>query len=270
MWYFVWSCWFVAVHSVAARSSYIVNGGDARAPGIYPWQASFQISEYSFHFCGASLISKRWLVTAAHCADGQKARDVQIVLGMYDIKTKRYGKPRAYNVKQLVVHPKWNSAMIEQDIALIKLASDVEFNNMVKPITLPHKGQRFEGNKDCVISGWGNLKFDRSGGYFPETPNNLQYLRVEVKPTKWCSEIMPKLGAPAILMEDKVCIRPSRKSSASACNGDSGGPLACKSGGKWILVGDASFVVGQCSTDQPNFYGNIAYHRDWIQHITGV
>jgi len=266
MWYFtaLLACSILGLAS--ARSGYIVNGNNAGAPGAYPWQASFQDKPSGFHFCGASLISKRWLVTAAHCAQSKSPYYVQIGLGLYDKDTKRHGKPKTYDVSKLIVHSKFNKSTLKNDIALIKLTKDVDFNKMVNPINLPEQGQRFEGNKKCVITGWGQV----SGGNAPDV---LQSLRVEVKHPSWCDEkirTIPWWGNTIPLTtEDQVCLRPL-KERASACFGDSGGPLACNHRGKWVLVGDASFVISQCRTDMPNWYGNISFFRDWIKQVSGV
>jgi len=243
---------------VFARTSNIINGDNAERPGIFPWQASFQKKYGSWHFCGASLISNRWLVTAAHCVKGKKPRDVKIVLGLYDKDTKNQGKPVEYRVRRIDRHPQYNDRRLDNDIAVVQLYDTVEFNDMVKPIALPKQGQRFDGNKNCVVSGWGEIGWNAGGS------NVLQYLDVEVKPREWCGSIFPTLDT-----DDRVCIRPHR-SGSSVCRGDSGGPLACKDNGAWTLVGDASFVIGRCKTTEPNYYANVANFRDWIKQKTGV
>ena len=51
----------------AGRLPYIIGGTDVQPVGKYPWQVSLQVA--GLHFCGATLISPEWVLTAAHCAD---------------------------------------------------------------------------------------------------------------------------------------------------------------------------------------------------------
>lgn len=55
------------IFNVSALDNKIVGGKDAFIEE-YPYQASMQYK--SFHYCGAVIISKNYVVTAAHCTIG--------------------------------------------------------------------------------------------------------------------------------------------------------------------------------------------------------
>merc|ERR1719244_1560946 len=129
----------VLAPALSARLPYIVNGNDVDYVGKYPWQASLQAG---YHFCGASLISNRWLVTASHCVSRST---IDVVLGAHDIKSYTMGQPMRYRVAQIYAHPNYApSRTYQNDIALLRLGEDVPFSQFVQPITLASKGDNFE------------------------------------------------------------------------------------------------------------------------------
>ena len=53
---------------------------------------------------------------------------------------------------------------------------------------------------------------------------------------------------------------------SSVCNGDSGGPLSCMEGGRWILRGAASWVTRKtCPGNTFSVYARISSYIDWIE-----
>ncbi|KAK2181354.1 hypothetical protein NP493_403g09033 [Ridgeia piscesae] len=145
--------------AVAEHQLRIVGGNSVRVPGRYPWQASLQYRSGSRHICGASLISNKWLVTAAHCVNGMMAYRMQIVLGMHDRTTRRMGKPAVYRIAKFIKHYNFiNSGKLgfPNDIALIKLSTAARYNQYVKPIKMAPVNANFTGDT-CYITGWGRL-----------------------------------------------------------------------------------------------------------------
>jgi len=237
--------------TVLARSANIVNGFDAK-PGEFPWQASFQLTN-GFHFCGASIVSDRWLVTASHCVDGQSASRVKVVTGLHD-QRQRVGNPKEYGIARIIMHPGYNSRTITNDITLIQTKTPIQMDAATTTVALPTQGQTFDGHT-CQISGWGELGWNKG------SPDILQKLDVEVKSKKWCQWNANIWGD-----SSKVCIMPAAGRESSACRGDSGGPLVCDG----TLVGAASYVFGHCSTNLPNVYANVAHFREWIRENSGL
>merc|ERR1712179_633120 len=96
------------VGALARNTERIVGGSNIGYAGKYPWQASLQFRSSSSHTCGASLISSRWLVCAAHCV-GSGASAYKIVLGLHDRTTQREGAPRDYTISSITSHPGWSN-----------------------------------------------------------------------------------------------------------------------------------------------------------------
>jgi len=256
-------CAFVGV-ALADRLPYIVGGKDVDHAGKYPWQASLQTRGWIFggqHICGASLVSKTWLVTAAHCVQGQSPSGLQIVMGLHDKDTKRKGDPETYFIKRLIGHPGFGRGgrAMPNDIALIQLAEGVNLDNkFVSTIQMADHMENFEGNKECFITGWGTLV---GGG---RTPNVLQEANIDVWDLPSCNRAHGITG----ISNQQVCV--GKKGQSGGCHGDSGGPLVCKVGATWKLVGATSWGKPTCSPNYPTIYSSVAYFRPWIKQHSGL
>ena len=68
---------------------------------------------------------------------------------------------------QWINHLSYSSSRVDNDFAIIKLASPVSFSDRVSPICLPSASTNYD-NKVATVTGWGTLS---SGG---SQPNILQ------------------------------------------------------------------------------------------------
>lgn len=151
------------------RSSRIVGGKDAFY-GEAPWQALIKEARFfglwKYNKCGAVLISHNWVITAAHCNSGLFG-SLQVIFGEHNLKSPEViasdrgfveSSPVVRKAKRVVVHPKYNHMTLDNDLALIELESDVDYDQHIQPICLPERGKQFVG-ADGYVSGWGVLSY---------------------------------------------------------------------------------------------------------------
>ena len=136
---------------------------------------------------------------------------------------------------------------------LVRLATFADLSSKyASAVRLPDHLEKFAGNPDCWITGWGST--DGEG----PMPNIPQDAHVDVHTISYCQ------GRWGTGIDDNyVCTGKPNKSGA--CNGNSRGPLSCNVRGTWLLVGVTAWGQAGCSPSNPSIYTSVAYYRNWIK-----
>ncbi|XP_070690743.1 suppressor of tumorigenicity 14 protein homolog [Pempheris klunzingeri] len=238
-----------------------IVGGQNAELGEWPWQVSLHFQTYG-HVCGASIISERWLLSAAHCfvtSDPMNhvASNWQTYSGMQD-QYKQDGVQRS-PVKRIISHPDYNQMTFDYDIALLELSEPLTFTNTIQPICLPSSTHVFPAGMSCWVTGWGAL---REGG---QKAQLLQKASVKIINDTVCNTVTEGQVTSRMLCCGFLA------GGVDACQGDSGGPLACfEESGKWFQAGIVSWGEGCARRNKPGVYTRVTKLREWIKKETGV
>ncbi|XP_039644022.1 tryptase beta-2-like isoform X2 [Perca fluviatilis] len=227
---------------LAPLNTRIVGGENATA-GAWPWQVSMHINFAAIHICGGTLISDQWVLTAASC----------IILNFPSVWILYFGRKTQSGPN---VHEVNNNVPFNNDIALMKLSSPVNFTNYIRPVCLASNFSQFYNSTPCWATGWGRLGKDEPLPAF----DSLQEVQIPVIGEKQCScNYLPIQG---INITDKmICAGQENKGT---CQGDGGGPLQCKQSSMWIQAGISSFVI-PCALDGfPDGYARVSEFQTWI------
>ncbi|XP_051156162.1 chymotrypsin-2-like [Leptopilina boulardi] len=227
----------------------IINGTDAKI-GEFPYMVSLQSLHFNDHICAGSIISSRYVLTAAHCVILQSRRNMKVVSGSLKIN-----EPKSIHyIEKIIFHKKvkYKSKSWENDIALVRVIESFKTSKTIKPITLPKPKMIIKDNQKAVISGWGPLKLGGSNS------NNLQKANIFIVKQSFCVNTYKKKNL--TIYNSQLCAY-DPKIQRGACMGDAGGPLTING----VLVGIASWGYNCAQTDYPSVYTRVTEYLSWIK-----
>jgi len=237
------------------RGGRIVNG-NRTSPGAYPWAVGIQFGDKLY--CGGSVITNRFIITAAHCVKGINERRIKLILGDHD---RRQTEPaqETHTIERVFIRPDFVKKTFNNDIALIKLSREVHYSEYIRPVCLPATDRSYNGQNTTVV-GWGKLG---EGG---RPADVLMDVTVPIITQKKCRR-QTRYRASEIT-SNMICAGYDT-GVLDACQGDSGGPMVWKGEADnfYTQIGIVSWGQGCARAGYPGVYTRIGRYRSWIIQI---
>jgi secreted trypsin-like serine protease len=210
------ACTVPMANEPAGETTQDVIGGTEVVPGDLPWQVQLSIPG-SPHVCGGSVIDNDWVLTAAHCVSDKTAPDFTARAGLHR-RSAPDGNVQVRGVRRIIQHPSFNRATLENDIALLELATPLSYTSRVQPISI--RSSDAPVGATSLISGWGQTA-PGSG-----STDALMNASLPVHSAATCNAA----GTLPLLVRGSMVCAGFVGGARGGCQGDSGGPLVSPGG----------------------------------------
>ncbi|KAJ2685498.1 hypothetical protein IWW39_004220 [Coemansia spiralis] len=252
-----------------------ILGGSNASSNMFPFIV--HLFKDGSPFCGGALISKDWVLTAAHCV-ADKDGDGSSGAGSYVV-----GQPSSFKVgygtnggsltdsvevESINVNAGFDPVWYTSDIALLKIKSTSDLVSKAKPLGI--STANISSGQRLTTAGWGQTSNDNSG-----QSDALKYAQLVTADEATC-----KLGAADWNGQNGryVCTSYSANPRIGTCFGDSGGPLLISTGSGYSLLGLVSFDVNtQDSTNTKcaqvgnvSYFTRVSSYLSYISSVTGI
>ena len=241
------------VGQLIAQPAYAIRGGQAAEAGRWPYHVSMFIR--NVHACGGTLVTPRYVLTAAHCPDGVPRAILSIYVGSQRVD----GSGQFIKVAAVYVHPRYDGNRTH-DIALLELETpaSASYGTATLPDLAIHNRIVVAGEEAMAV-GWGNLS---ARGHRPIA---LHQASLTLKSDNSCrSAIGGGFNSDAHFCTQNIT--PPR----GICVADSGGPTFVRRGGIDYQVGINSFAESFYSNSlfcTTSGFTKVASYVDWINYL---
>lgn len=235
-----------------------IVGGENASIEDFPWQVFFRFGDY---MCGGSIISDRWILTAAHCTQDKEGKQVD-VSEMYILvgaTNRTNGTGKKYYIKDYIIHENYNNQTLKNDIAVLELTEAIDYPNAEAIGLISNSNVEDGATRSGVMStvtGWGLTDVN------PVTsPSKLQMVELPIVDNSIAATVWGSLSSTVLSAGYK-------DGHKDACSGDSGGPLIVEFGGIKKIAGIVSYGSEDCDTY--GGYTRVSSYLDWIEDKTLV
>ncbi|XP_069355781.1 chymotrypsin-like elastase family member 2A isoform X2 [Maniola hyperantus] len=258
----------------------IVEGVNTKA-GDWPWHAAIHRHDgVTFKYvCGGTLISKHFVLTAAHCVSIHGVPVIPEILGVALGKYHLFRSDATIQEKEVhrvYVHDEFLYSTSSNDIALLKLRTEAVYNNYVQPACLWNDTvwDRVPYDAYATVVGWG---FDESFSL----SSTLNTVRMRQIPNMECIYSSPLFYGNFLRNGKRFCA--GYNNGTSVCNGDSGGAFAyfvpdiidfkaSSVPGAWYVKGIVSHTLSLqdaaiCNPNAFAIFTDVSKYLPWIQNI---
>ncbi|XP_022222092.2 serine protease grass-like [Drosophila obscura] len=227
----------------------MIFGGQDAAPVSHPWMA--QIYGMGQFFCGGSLITQRFVLTAAHCYKP----NVYLTVRLGDFDTRWWTPHQDYPVESTYIHPNYRT-FDSYDIALIKLQSYVIYTDFIRPICILLNWslqQKVDNFREFTLTGWGTME----NGQIPSVLQTASLTQIDR------TACLQSYGYQVNRLH--IC---AGSIGTHACTGDSGGPLGTimvyKGASFYTQFGIVSYGPKPCNG--VSVFTNVLQFTPWIHY----
>ncbi|XP_015436876.1 PREDICTED: venom serine protease 34-like [Dufourea novaeangliae] len=232
-----------------------IVGGTATGINEFPMMAGLVDIKSREPFCGGTIISNQYILTAGHCIANRNVSELVVLVGDHDYTTGAdTNASKVFLVRQKIVHPNYVFGGQQNDIGILEIAGWITYNNQVGPVCLPfqHSPDTFGGSLVQAL-GWGSLEY--GGG--PSTV--LQKVTLNVETNLACRKNYPEVS------NNQICTYTKNKDS---CSMDSGGPLLWENPTslRLVLAGVINYGIACAVFGSVNC--RVGAYIDWITSVT--
>lgn len=138
--------------TIKVESGRIVGGKEIHLCDA-PYQVSLQYK--SIHLCGGSIISPRFVLTAAHCTTSIRASYFSVRVGTTQVGV----GGQVISVKSVNSYPLYDLNSFNNDFSLLQLSTAIDLQPGIKEvIQLPPSNDPVDAGTRALVSGWGDTK----------------------------------------------------------------------------------------------------------------